>query len=129
MRLSKIRLSRDTTLRVRQVKTRTGLTPNVLCRVGICVSMEDGTVPNAAQYDDDGMEFNRYTLTGEFDTELMALFRQWCEKHSVSSENEQRDLFRAHLNQGVVILHARVQSIADLLRLAAPVDRGAAVQG
>ena len=129
MRLSKIRLSRDTTLRVRQLKTRTGLTPNVLCRIGLCVSMEDGTVPNVAQYDDDGMEFNRYTLTGDLDNELMALFRQWCEKHSISSENEQRDLFRAHLNQGVVILHARTQSIADLLRLAAPVGRASAAGG
>jgi DNA sulfur modification protein DndE len=118
VRLSKVRLSKDSTLRVRQLKGKTGLTPNVLCRIGLCVSLEDGAVPNPRQFDDGGMEFNRYTLTGDLDTELMALFRQWCVRNAVTSENEQRDLFRAHLNQGVIILHARVRGLADLLRMA-----------
>jgi len=123
MRLNKIRLSRDATLRVRQVKSRTGLTPNVLCRLGLCVSFEDETVPAAEHYDEQGMEFNRYTLTGELDGVMMALFRQWCHEHSLGSEGEQRDAFRAHLNRGVFMLHARATGVGDLLALAANEDQ------
>ena len=123
MRLNKIRLSRDATLRVRQVKARTGLTPNVLCRLGLCLSFEDEAVPAAEHYDEHGMEFNRYTLTGELDGVMMALFRQWCHEHSVGSDGEQRDAFRAHLNRGVFMLHARATSVGELLALAADGDQ------
>ncbi len=118
MRLNKIRLSQDATLRVRQLKSRTGLTPNVLCRHGLCLSLEDESVPVPEHYDEHGMEFNRYTLTGELDTVLMGLFRQWCHENAVDSEGQQRALFRAHLNRGVLMLHARAGSVGDLLALA-----------
>lgn len=119
MRLNKIRLSRDATLRVRQLKSRTGLTPNVLCRLGICLSLEDESAPTPEHYDEHGMEFNRYTLTGELDTMLTALLQQWCHEHSMESDDSERDLLRAHLNRGVFMLHARVADVTDLLSLAA----------
>jgi DNA sulfur modification protein DndE len=63
--------------RLRILKARTGLTPNLLCRLGFCLSLNDPTPPNPAQYPEDGpREINRYSLTGQWDRFFFALLRE-----------------------------------------------------
>jgi len=65
MSFNRIRLSKSATTRLSMLKGRTGLTPNILCRIGFCLSLRDPIVPKPENYDEEGQEINRYTLTGE----------------------------------------------------------------
>ena len=74
----RLRISEKATFRLNQLKGRTGLTPNILCRIAICYSLNDPPIPNPAEYDERGQELNRYTLTGEWDTFFIALVKERC---------------------------------------------------
>lgn len=114
MQLNKIHVSHDATVRLRQLKGRTGLTPNLLARLGFCLSLNDPSIPNAATYEDDGQEFNRYTLTGEWDPMFVALLKERCRMDGLDLDSDLEEQFRAHLNRGVFQLFNRVKDLSDL---------------
>jgi DNA sulfur modification protein DndE len=76
MRFTKIRLTKDASNRLRFLAGRTGLTPNLLCRMGFCLSLEEPKIPNPSEFAEEEREFNRYTLLGEYDALYIALLRQ-----------------------------------------------------
>ena len=76
MKLTKIRLTKDASNRLRFLAGRTGLTPNLLCRMGFCLSLEEPKAPNPAKFAEEEREFNRYTLLGEYDVLYVTLLRQ-----------------------------------------------------
>jgi DNA sulfur modification protein DndE len=116
MKLTKLRLTKDASNRLRFLAGKTGLTPNLLCRVGFCLSLGEPTVPNTEEYQDEDREFNRYTLLGEYDPLFIALLKERCREDGVASERLP-DYFRAHMNRGVVLLQQRTKGIADLAQL------------
>lgn len=116
MQLNKIKLTADSSERLKQLKARTGLTPNVLCRIGFCMSLKDSSVPDPDKYPEEDREFNRYTLLGEWDELYVALLRQRLDADGVTDHSEE-DYFRAHLNRGVYTLSRQVKSIVDLTTL------------
>jgi DNA sulfur modification protein DndE len=100
------------------MKSRTGLTPNILCRIGLCYSLLDESKPNLEEHQDDGMEFNRYTLTGEWDDLFISLFNFRCYLDQIPEDEELRlKLLRAHVNRGVLQIYNRVRNISDLENL------------
>ena len=116
---------------LRVLKSRTGVTPNILCRIGFALSLDEPGLPNPDAYpEDSAREINRYTLLGEYDTIYVALLRQRVsdDQNASASDDEggERDLdaqFRAHMNRGVMLLAARVKSLPELLaELARPRD-------
>lgn len=123
MHFAKLRVSADTTSRLRSLRTRTSLTPNLLCRIALMLSLEEGPLGNSTQPDDDGMEFNAYSLTGDGHESFMAMLR-WVEGQGRSPEEgppsdaELLVSLRAHIQRGVTILAARVRAPADIARLA-----------
>jgi DNA sulfur modification protein DndE len=116
MKLTKIRLTKDASNRLRFLAGRTGLTPNLLCRLGFCLSLAEPTNPRAEDYRDEDREFNRYTLLGEYDALFLALLRQRCFADGIP-ESELPEYFRAHMNRGVVLLQQRTKGLADLIAL------------
>jgi DNA sulfur modification protein DndE len=116
MKLTKLRLTKDASNRLRFVAGKTGLTPNILCRIGFCLSLRDPLAPNQSEYSDEDREFNRYTLLGEFDELFIALMRQRSTIDGLNSSNLP-DYFRAHMNRGVMLLHQRVKSLSDIASL------------
>src|SRR5580658_2822032 len=76
---SKLKVSADAGSKLRSLRQRTGLTPNLLCRFAVMVSLEEGPIGAAPPPDEDGMEFNAYTLTGEFGALFAAMLR-WVEE-------------------------------------------------
>ena len=114
MRANKIRLCQDASIRLRQLKGRTGLTPNILTRLGFCLSLSDPSPPNPAEYPEDGQEFNRYTLTGEWDLFFVVLLKERCRADSLDLDQDLTKQFRAHLNRGVFQLFNRVKDLGDL---------------
>lgn len=120
MHYSKLRISSDATSKLRSLRQRTGITPNLLCRMAIMISLEEGPLGGAAIPDEDGSEFNAYTLTGEYGALIAALLRWVEEGQSVEGElgdDALLDRLRGHIHRGVGTLAVRAKSPADLLRL------------
>jgi DNA sulfur modification protein DndE len=114
----KIYLSRDVSSKLGILAGRTGMIPNLLCRVGFCMSLGEPSMPNLALYvaDKEGKEFNRYTLTGDYDLLFMALLRQRCVKDGLDLEADFEDQFVAHLSRGIILLYDRVKNLRELLK-------------
>jgi DNA sulfur modification protein DndE len=87
MKLNRLRVCKEVDQRLSQLKAKTGLNPNLLCRIGFCLSLNDPTTPNPANYPPDGeREINRYTLTGEWDMLFVALLRERCAQDDPDGE-------------------------------------------
>ena len=114
MRLNKIRVTEETDKRLRFLKARTGLTPNLLCRLAICLSLSERTPPDPVRIEGEGREFNRYTLTGPWDKLFVALIRQDCYERGLPVPDSMEEQFLAHLHRGVLLLAMRVKSLHDL---------------
>jgi len=99
MKLSKLRLTRDASNRLRFLAGKTSLTPDLLCRIGFCLSLSEPSAPNPYEYLDEDREFNRYTLLGEYDALFIALLRQRAMEDALD-EDRLPDYFRAHMNRG-----------------------------
>ena len=117
MKLNKISVCSEASARLKTLKARTGLTPNILCRFGFCLSLRELDVPDPKAYDTAGSEFNRYTLTGEWDKLFVALFRQRCAANGIETEEDLEAQFRAHLNRGVLLLYQNCKGLGDMERL------------
>lgn len=117
MKYSRIRFSKEASETLARMKGKTGLTPNILCRIGFCLSINDPTIPDPEDYSSDGdREIDRQVLTGHWDHLFECLIRERCLGDGI----EQNDLlphFRAHMNRGVLLLSKRVKSIKDIARL------------
>lgn len=119
MSLNRVRFCEEADQRLRMLKGRTSLTPNLLCRIGFCLSLADLSVPDPNKYSEDSQrEINRYTLTGQFDPFFFALLRERCIKDNLPVEGKVfEEQFRAHMNRGVLLLFQQVKSLSDLCRL------------
>jgi DNA sulfur modification protein DndE len=85
--------------------------------MGFCLSLNEPGIPNKEQYIEDGMEFNRYTLTGQFDTLFLSLLKERCLQDKIYVEGDLSEYFLAHVNRGIEILYVRLKSIKDISRL------------
>ena len=122
MRYLKLSPSLDATSRLRSLQQRTGLTPNLLCRIAAMMSLEEGPTGTVRAPDDKGKEMNSYTLTGELNGILGAMVRfvEEDEGRGEPLSNDELVLrFAAHIHRGVVLLSVRAKSPADVARLAA----------
>ncbi len=116
-RWSRMRLSDELTYRLRDKKARTGLTPNLLCRLGFVLSLADPQVPDPAAFEENGLEFNRVTLVGEWDLLFDALLVQRLIEDGLDPENDFLAQYRAHMNRGANIICNRVRDISDIVGL------------
>ncbi len=118
MDFKRVRLSYDSTIKLRFFKSRTGLTPNIACRLALSISISEKKIPPIELYctDETGQEINRYTLLGEHEITLLSIFTQWCVENIIQ-ESEYYKYFLAHINRGVELLTNRVRGLEDLVDL------------
>lgn len=120
----RVRFSKEADNWLRVLKSRTGVTPNLLCRLGFCLSLEEPSLPDPRKYPEDSdREINRYTLLGEYEAVFLALLRQRIAAPS-ESELELDEQFRAHMNRGVILLAGRLRSLSELGLLLKGSDKG-----
>lgn len=117
MRAKKIVLDEAANQLLKTLKFRTGLTHQYSCRLAFCLSLTEAGVVNPAAYDEKGPEFNRYTLTGEYDDLFVAYLREWMADRPDAGQHEEEDWFRAHVNRGLEILPRRVRHLEDVADL------------
>jgi len=120
LEFKRIKLSDKTTTRCRTFKSRTGLTPNIACRLGLALSIAEPNKPDVNLYSEDsGQEINRYTFLGEHELSLLSLFTFWCHENKIPVE-EYYAYLMAHINRGVEILLNRTRGIDELTNLVEP---------
>jgi len=119
MKLTRLRVCQEVSQRLTHLKSRTGLTPNVLCRFGFCLSLNDPTIPNPEEYPPDSeREIDRHTLTGQWDRLFVAMVTERCAQDHLPLDDETLAVqFRAHVNRGVLLLYKRLRSLNDLALL------------
>lgn len=122
MKLTRLRLSKDASNRLRFLAGKTGLTPNILCRIGFCLSLGEASLPDPEAYTDEDREFNRYTLLGEYDPLFIALLKERCREAETATERLP-DYFRAHMNRGVLLLQQRTRSLSDIAEMVCRTSR------
>jgi len=67
--------------------------------------------------DSQGQEFNRFTLTGEWDTFYIALLKLRMINHDLNPNTGLLNQFKEHIERGVIILFNRVKNFNDLSTL------------
>jgi DNA sulfur modification protein DndE len=99
-----------------RLKSRTGLTPNLLARFALCLSIKEKSAPIIDQYDKDGSEIEPGILFGEYEDLYMGLMKNRLKKDGID-EFELNDMTRCHINRGVVALAPRIQNLGDFYDL------------
>ena len=118
MPFSRLYVSEDIDNKLRVLKMRTGLTPNLICRMGFCLSLSEPGIPDVQLYSDtQAREFNRYTLTGQYDLFFFSLLRERLSEDGLDTEASLEPQFKAHLSRGVGLLYQRVKSLEDIASL------------
>lgn len=119
MKLNSLRVCEEVSNRLSILKGRTGLTPNILCRIGFTLSLNDPTIPNPADYPPDSDRIiDRHVLTGPWDKLCVALIKERCKQDGLPIDDEALgEQFKAHVNRGVLLLYKRVKTLNDLALL------------
>jgi DNA sulfur modification protein DndE len=100
----RLRTSKYVEEKLKLLQASTNLTPNILSRIAVSLSLKIPEKPDPSLIrDSNGIEFNRNTLTGEFDYVYKALITQHA-KTEIADEEYFPDLFNAHLERGIEIL-------------------------
>ena len=96
----KIKTSLKTANTLKDLQARTKLTPNVLARLAISLSLRDPTPVNDLELDNQvGLEFNRQTLTGSYDAMYKVLVAQHAGK-ALTDEEFFPEYIKKHMDRG-----------------------------
>jgi len=99
------------------LKKKTGLTPNILCRFAICMSIKERSIPNPDEFDEGGSEFTPSVLFGEHEPIYHALMLNRLKNDKLDPELYLNKMTRSHLNRGVIALYPRINDLSDFYEL------------
>ena len=97
------------------LKSRTGLSINILARYAFCLSLKDQSIPNPDEFDEKGMEILPSVLFGEHENIYMALMLDRLKKDNMDPELYLQKMTRAHLNRGSAMLFPRINDLTDFI--------------
>ena len=117
MHINKFRISTEATSRVRVLRHRAGLTPNLICRMAMAASFEAGKIGPAPETEE-GQEFNAYTLFGA-DQPIYTTLLRWIETEDGEAVDDKELLrrLRSHIDRGLGAIAVRVKLPGDTARL------------
>ena len=120
MHVTKLKVSSEATGRLRMLRQRSGLTPNLLCRMALTSSLEMGTVGGMVAPEESGQEFNAYTLFGSDQPIFLSLLSlvEIGDEEVLADEELIRRL-RCHIDRGIGHIAIRINTPADAARLLA----------
>ena len=107
---SRLRISKKASEQLNHLSKRLDLRRNIVCRLAIGRSLaEKGSVKNMKPKDSAGFEFNKYTLTGEYDEIFKALVKQHEKK--LDDREYISTFLRNHIERGIQFLYIEYQRI------------------
>lgn len=109
---NRLRISKETSEQLKYIKAKTGVTPNILCRLAIAHSFKDRKQLKDKKIELDGLEFNSYTLFGNHVKLYECLFQQ---VYGPLDSKEAEVVVASHIAEGVKALKT-AKSLSDLTR-------------
>ena len=103
MSVSKLRTSRDAEEALRNLHKKIGLPFNLICRLAWSRSLQSRERIDTSHPEITGKEFNRYSVTGEYDDLMKALTAQHAGT-KLSDEEFVSMHLKAHVDRGVLML-------------------------
>lgn len=102
--------SEETKNALQKMKDTTSLTPNILARYGIALSLKNAEAIDLKilNFEKKGQEFNRNVITSKYDHLFKALISQ-KEKRFLTDEEYFDQYLLAHIERGVKELYAEFQ--------------------
>lgn len=110
---TRTRISTEATELLKALEKKTRLTPNILARLAIALSLEDPAPFTPIERDHAGLEFNHSTLYGEHELIYQHLAIQWA-----GSPKDTDKILREHLERGIGRLRdfLSTRTLADLAK-------------
>ena len=99
------------------MKKKTGLTPNILARFALCMSIKEKSIPNPDEFDEGGSELSPAVLFGEHEQTYHTLMINRLDNDKLDYEKYLNTMARAHINRGVIALHPRINDLSDFYEL------------
>jgi len=117
LKFSRVKISTRSSKLLGDIKRRTGLTPNILARFAICMSIKEKSIPNPDEFNRHGSELTPTVLFGEHEPIYNALMMNRLIQDNLDPEKKLTEMTQAHLNRGVIALSARIQDLSDFYEL------------
>lgn len=117
---NKLNLSVDASDKLNDLSRMLELRRNIVCRIAVGRSLADGKLEfdkRTKTLDDffdnnKGFEFNRYTLTGEYDDYFKAMIVQ-AQGQRITDDEYFRLYLRKHIERGVEIMYKEYQRVGS----------------
>lgn len=94
----RIKISKPATESLKMLKAKTGLTPNIVSRIGLVLSLEDGQRGGLKNVEQTGSEFNAPTLFGELGAFIDCMIR---EVHGELDAKSMASVIASHIEDGI----------------------------
>ena len=117
MKFERIKLSNRSQQLLGSMKKKTGLTPNILARFALCMSIKERSIPNPDEFDQGGSELSPEVLFGDFEQMYHTLMINRLDNDKLDYEKYLNTMARAHINRGVIALSPRINDLSDFYEL------------
>ena len=109
----KLKTSQKTQQIFAEIGKSTSLKPYTLVKHAIAWSLKEQGKVTSFSSDNEGLELNRQTITGEYDDYFKVLIEQ-AEGRHLSNEEYFPKYIKAHIDRGAIILESRYMHAGDL---------------
>lgn len=109
----KLKTSQKTQQIFAEIGKSTSLKPYTLVKHAIAWSLKEQGKVTLFSSDNEGLELNRQTITGEYDDYFKVLIEQ-AEGRHLSNEEYFPKYIKAHIDRGAIILESRYKHAGDL---------------
>ena len=117
MKFNLITVSTRSTRILSDLRSKTGLTPNISARFAICMSLKDRSVPNPDEFNKGGSKLEPDVLFGKHEQIYLALMLNRLKADRLDPELYLNEMTRAHLNRGVIALLPRINDLSNFYEL------------
>lgn len=90
------------------IKTKYHITPNIVCRYAVGLSLSNKDKDIIFDYDSNGRDFIRATLTGDDDLLIRELIKNY-HGFFISDDDYMTKYLKAHIERGLVMLDREIQ--------------------
>ena len=107
---TKVKLSHDNSTKLQFLSNRLDLRRNLVARIAICYAINEPELEFEEDIDSNGIEFNRITITGKYDSVLRLLL---CEREGrlILDEEYFPKIFKAYLEEGIGLIYSEYMKI------------------
>lgn len=109
---NRLRVSQESSDILKHLKGRTGVTPNILCRIALMLSLRHGKRDAIPAQDLHGLEFNSSTLFGDYAVLYYCAVRQ---VYGESADKAFEQVVAYHISDGLKRLRT-ARTVVDLLQ-------------